>query len=76
MPTYRVLEQFYRGGEMHEIHHLWEATEEEAAWNLSQKRVEKVVLPYEHLGQKIISEVENVPKRRVRTATHEGADAY
>ena len=66
MALYRVLEQFYRGGVMHEIHALWNAEEKDAAWNLEKKRVERVILPYEHLGQKIITEVENVPIRKIR----------
>lgn len=66
MGLYRVLEQFYRGGVMHEIHDLWTVADQDAAWNLEKKRVEKVVLPYEHLGQKIITEVENVPLRKLR----------
>lgn len=50
---------------MHEVHDLWEATPEEASWNLKHKRVELVVLLP---GQAIIEEVDNVPERRCRVS--------
>ena len=66
MPTYRVLERFFDGEQMHEIHDFWNTEEKRAAWNLSKKRIELVVLPYAHLGQRIIEEVLDVPKRTTR----------
>lgn len=63
MPKYRVLEQFLRGQRMYEVHDLWEATPEEAAWNLDRGRLELVVL---QPGQVIIEEVVDVPERRCR----------
>lgn len=52
---------------MHEVHDLWDVEEKRASWNLSQKRIELVVLPYAHLGQQIIEEIMDVPIRTQRT---------
>lgn len=51
---------------MHDTHELWEATPEEAAWNVAHGRAELVALPYAHLGQRIITEVLDAPERKNR----------
>lgn len=70
---YRVLIRHQRGRQWREIHDMLNLTEKEAQWNVDNRQVELIVLPYP--GQKIIMEVLDVPIRTRRWAVDALPDA-